>query len=301
MKRFTIILSVMLLCASSLFAQNIFFGNKKVKASNVYVTKDIRVSDFDRIQLSGSMDMVYEQKSGKPSLEIYASDNIVNLLEVDVEDGLLTIRFKKGYSISSGKVQIRATSANLYGVSLAGSGSIDLSKGIKTNHLTVQLSGSGDVMGKNIFCQEDLRVAISGSGDVDMQQLVCNQFGVSLSGSGDVEINNIDANNAKVSVAGSGDMKLRSLTCAKANVEVAGSGCIEMYGKSNDAQFEVAGSGEISAAGFEAKQVVVSIAGSGDVECYATDYLKASIAGSGEVGYKGNPELNVPKRGVHKL
>ena len=63
----------------------------------------------------------------------------------------------------------------------------------------------------------------------------------------------------------------------------------------------MAGSGEILAAGFEAKEVNVSIAGSGDVECHATDHLKVSISGSGEVGYKGNPQLELPKRGVHKL
>lgn len=301
MKRFAIILSAMLLCTSTLFAQVFTFGNKKVKASNVYVTKEIKISDFDRIKVAGSMDVVYEQQSGNPSLEIYTSDNIVNLLEVVVEDRVLSIRIKKGYSISNAKITIRATSPTIYELNLAGSGSIDLRKGVKTKHLNIQLAGSGEIMGKNIFCQEDLRVGISGSGDVAVQQMVCNKLDVSLAGSGDVAINDIDANKAKVSVAGSGDMVLKGFSCATAHVEVAGSGCIDLYGKTTEVNYEVAGSGEISATDFVAKKVTVQVAGSGDVECHATDYLKVSIAGSGEVGYKGNPELNIPKRGVHKL
>ena len=281
MKRFVLLLSAMLLCTSTIFGQVFTLGNKKVKASNVYVTKQIKIDDFDRLEVGGSMDVVYKQVKGKPSLEIYTADNIVDLVKTEVVNGTLKIGFKKGYSISYNKLIIRVSSEDINAISLAGSGSIDLANGVKTNKMNISLAGSGDVMGKNIFCQEDLRIALSGSGDVSMQQLACNQFDVSLAGSGDVLMKDVNVHTAKVSLAGSG--------------------CVEMYGKTDKSHFELAGSGEILAAGFEAKEVNVSIAGSGDVECHATDHLKVSISGSGEVGYKGNPQLELPKRGVHKL
>ena len=281
MKRFVLFLSAMLLCTSTIFGQVFTLGNKKVKASNVYVTKQIKIDDFDRLEVAGSMDVVYKQVKGKPSLEIYTADNIVDLVKTEVVNGTLKIGFKKGYSISYNKLIIRVSSEDINAISLAGSGSIDLANGVKTNKMNISLAGSGDVMGKNIFCQEDLRIALSGSGDVTMQQLACNQFDVSLAGSGDVLMKDVNVHTAKVSLAGSG--------------------CVEMYGKTDKSHFELAGSGEILAAGFEAKEVNISIAGSGDVECHATDHLKVSISGSGEVGYKGNPQLELPKRGVHKL
>ncbi|MBR0042136.1 MAG: DUF2807 domain-containing protein [Bacteroides sp.] len=281
MKRFVLLLSAMLLCTSTIFGQVFTLGNKKVKASNVYVTKQIKIDDFDRLEVAGSMDVVYKQVKGKPSLEIYTADNIVDLVKTEVVNGTLKIGFKKGYSISYNKLIIRVSSEDINAISLAGSGSIDLANGVKTNKMNISLAGSGDVTGKNIFCQEDLRIALSGSGDVSMQQLACNQFDVSLAGSGDVLMKDVNVHTAKVSLAGSG--------------------CVEIYGKTDKSHFELAGSGEILAAGFEAKEVNVSIAGSGDVECHATDHLKVSISGSGEVGYKGNPQLELPKRGVHKL
>lgn len=281
MKRFVLLLSAMLLCTSTIFGQVFTLGNKKVKASNVYVTKQIKIDDFDRLEVAGSMDVVYKQVKGKPTLEIYTADNIVDLVKTEVVNGTLKIGFKKGYSISYNKLIIRVSSEDINAISLAGSGSIDLANGVKTNKMNISLAGSGDVMGKNIFCQEDLRIALSGSGDVTMQQLACNQFDVSLAGSGDVLMKDVNVHTAKVSLAGSG--------------------CVEIYGKTDKSHFELAGSGEILAAGFEAKEVNVSIAGSGDVECHATDHLKVSISGSGEVGYKGNPQLELPKRGVHKL
>ena len=247
---------------------------------------DLRTPAFHATYEDGSTVTRLRYKShsiikGKPSLEIYTADNIVDLVKTEVVNGTLKIGFKKGYSISYNKLIIRVSSEDINAISLAGSGSIDLANGVKTNKMNISLAGSGDVMGKNIFCQEDLRIALSGSGDVTMQQLACNQFDVSLAGSGDVLMKDVNVHTAKVSLAGSG--------------------CVEMYGKTDKSHFELAGSGEILAAGFEAKEVNISIAGSGDVECHATDHLKVSISGSGEVGYKGNPQLELPKRGVHKL
>ena len=73
-------------------------GNKRVKASDNYVTKEIRVNDFTCINLWGSPDVIYTQQPGKPRVEIYAADNIVNLLDIHVKNNKLNIGFKKGYS-----------------------------------------------------------------------------------------------------------------------------------------------------------------------------------------------------------
>ncbi len=55
------------------------FGSKTVKASKNYVTKDIKVDNFTKLSVAGSPDVTYTQKSGKPTVEVYTSDNIVDL------------------------------------------------------------------------------------------------------------------------------------------------------------------------------------------------------------------------------
>lgn len=52
------------------------FGSKTVKASKNYVTKDIKVDNFTKLSVAGSPDVTYTQKSGKPTVEVYTSDNI---------------------------------------------------------------------------------------------------------------------------------------------------------------------------------------------------------------------------------
>ena len=286
MKRLTTIISMFLLLACSTFgfAENQFsiFGGKTVKASNRYVTKDIRVSNFNKIELSGSPDVIYRQKAGKPSVEVYTSDNIVDLLDIYVKDGTLVVKFKKGVRVSYNKLEIRVSSERINDIRIAGSGDIKLAGHIKTDDMNISIAGSGDINGENI----------SSTGG----------FKVSIAGSGDTELNNIHSNDLSLPIAGSGDMKINNaVTSGSTDVAIAGSGTVKLSGSSQEAELKISGSGDLYASGYQAKRVSATVSGSGNIECYATEFLKARTSGSGSVGYKGNPEIDYPKKGLHKL
>ena len=251
------------------------FGSKTVKASKNYVTKDIKVNNFTKLSVAGSPDVTYTQKSGKPTVEVYTSDNIVDLLDIRVKDNTLYIGFKKNVSVSYNKLEVRVSAEKLNGIAVAGSGDVELKNGLKTDDLKISVAGSGDISGNNISCT-DLDISIAGSGDI-----TCNDLQVSVAGSGDMKLNNVTANFTRASVAGSGTAILS--------------------GSTQEAEYSVAGSGDLLASDFVAKKASASVAGSGDIKCHATDFLKVRTSGSGSVGYKGNPELDYPKKGLYKL
>ena len=160
MKKFTTLTSIFLLttvlsaCAQSYShhfnSGNSWLGGKEVKASKNYVTKQIKVSDFNQIAVSGSLDVTYTQQSGKPKVEIYTSDNIVDLLDIYVKNGKLNLGFKKNVKVSYNKLEIRVTSEDLNAVNVAGSGDFKFTNGLKTDQLKMNVAGSGDKTGKKI-------------------------------------------------------------------------------------------------------------------------------------------------------
>ena len=225
------------------------FGGKTVKASKNYVTKNIKVDNFTGLNLAG-----------KPEVEVYTSDNIVDLLDINVANNTLNIRFKKGVNVSFNKLEIRIFSETLNSISIAGAGNIELANGLKTDHLKVSIAGSGDIQGSNITCTK-----------------------------------------LKTSIAGSGDLKLNNISATNTEVSIAGSGTAILTGKTREASYRIAGSGDLFASDLQAERVSASVSGSGDIKCHATDFLKARTSGSGDIGYKGNPELDVPKKGLYKL
>jgi len=113
------------------------------------------------------------------------------------------------------------------------------------------------------------KVALSGSGDVYTKDTIkADKFKMALAGSGDVIID-IDAGDLEMAVSGSGDMTAK--------------------GNADNAEIALSGSGDIHAYALKAKNAKVSLAGSGDIRVHATDYLKARVAGSGDITFKGKP------------
>lgn len=255
-----IVSGIFALSATACTCNSGLFGGKTVKASRNYVTKNIKVDNFTGLNLAGSPNVTYTQKAGKPEVEVYTSDNIVDLLDINVVNNTLNIKFKKGVSVSYNKLEIRVSSETLNNISVAGSGNVELANGLKTDHLKVSVAGSGDIEGSNITCA-----------------------------------------NLTASIAGSGDLKLDNVSAAGTEASVSGSGTAILTGTSQEADYRVAGSGDLFASGLQAKRVSASVSGSGDIKCHATDFLKARTSGSGNIGYKGNPELDFPKKGLYKL
>lgn len=292
MKKFTTLTSIFLLttvlsaCAQSYShhfnSGNSWLGGKEVKASKNYVTKQIKVSDFNQIAVSGSLDVTYTQQSGKPKVEIYTSDNIVDLLDIYVKNGKLNLGFKKNVKVSYNKLEIRVTSEDLNAVNVAGSGDFKFTNGLKTDQLKMNVAGSGDITASNIQCSQGFTANVAGSGDIECKQL--------------------KAADMDISVAGSGDLKIENALVTSANASVAGSGTVKISGNADKANYSVAGSGDLYANDFKVQNISASVAGSGDIKCHAVEHLKARVSGSGTIGYKGNPELDYPeKKKVYKL
>lgn len=292
MKKFTTLTSIFLLttvlsaCAQSYShhfnSGNSWLGGKEVKASKNYVTKQIKVSDFDQIAVSGSLDVTYTQQSGKPKVEIYTSDNIVDLLDIYVKNGKLNLGFKKNVKVSYNKLEIRVTSEDLNAVNVAGSGDFKFTNGLKTDQLKMNVAGSGDITASNIQCSQGFTANVAGSGDIECKQL--------------------KAADMDISVAGSGDLKIENALVTSVNASVAGSGTVKISGNADKANYSMAGSGDLYANDFKVQNISASVAGSGDIKCHAVEHLKARVSGSGTIGYKGDPELDYPeKKKVYKL
>ena len=113
---------------------------------------------------------------------------------------------------------------------------------------------------------------------------------VALAGSGDItNSGTIKAEDFKVALAGSGDIKL-TLSTGNVKTSIAGSGNVNLNGNSDSLVCSIAGSGDVNAYGLSTKSTSVSVAGSGNVKTTVSESIKARVAGSGTIYYKGKPD-----------
>ena len=93
----------------------------------------------------------------------------------------------------------------------------------------------------------------------------------------------------ELTLGGSGNIHAAGMTGPKLVVALPGSGDITVTGKTDNATIMLLGSGNIYCDGLQAHSVGVQIMGSGNVTAYADQRLDASIFGSGNVRYSGEP------------
>jgi len=233
-----------------------------VVGSKNYITKNVDVESFNHIIVQGSPDLIYTQtSSGKPKIEIYGSDNIVPLIETIVNDNTLTVKFKSNTNISN-------------------PGKLEI-RVTAPNIESMGVKGSGDIYIPKGMSTSNLILKVSGSGDITGKDINCDALNLSVGGSGDITLNRVKATNVNAKVSGSGD--------------------ITIDGTTTNADYSVAGSGDITAKNLKADNVQAVVSGSGDITCHADKSLTGKVRGSGDVGYKGNPEISFSKKGLRKL
>lgn len=114
--------------------------------------------------------------------------------------------------------------------------------------------------------------------------------GVYLSGSGNLSGSIKADNQLKLVVSGSGSIESDLGDAKLINASVSGSGDLTLTGSCDMLTLQIAGSGNINTDELRTKVVEAKIAGSGNGRIHVSDKLTASIAGSGNLTYSGNPE-----------
>ena len=219
------------------------WGGERVVGTGDVVTENRNVSGFTGVSSSLSADIDLRQSSTfKVSIE--GQKNIIDLVEMEVKDGTLKLRFKKGYSMTYKKtLKIQVEAPNFSYLGMLGSGNVRANGALSGEKLDISISGSGD-FDLTQLQYADVKVNISGSGDVDLGGTT-ERAELSISGSGDLKAKNLKAQSVRCRVAGSGDVSC--FAAKELDALVSGSGDIRYSGSPTSVKKKVSGSGDIEA------------------------------------------------------
>jgi hypothetical protein len=204
-----------------------------VKSNTNKSDENRAVSGFSEISSSGSYN-VFITMGNKESLRLEGSSEMISQIETKVENGILKIRNKKQMNWrswnSGGKVNIYIEARTLHGITLSGSGDIEVSGTIKSTELTNTISGSGSI--SQSMDAENFVAIISGSGKIIAKGKVENAK-ITIAGSGNFEGKGLQTTNSSVKVSGSGnitisaDKTLEALMSGSGNIRYSGNPSIK--------------------------------------------------------------------------
>lgn len=119
-------------------------GNKTIVGSGPVESMDVEVPAFDGVNVTGTCNV--DIQIGEPqSVEFYAQSEVLDVLTYEVDDGILEIGFKRGYSIkSSEEIRAEITIPGLQYTGVTGTGDYELS-GAQQERLDIYITGVGNV------------------------------------------------------------------------------------------------------------------------------------------------------------
>lgn len=246
-------LSILLVCLLTL-TLNSCNPFQMVRGDGNLVTQELTLDDYDMIEASHSVHIIYVQSEDTPALTVTTDQNIMEKYDFLVKGTKLQIKPKDEYKRANffpTQFTVSTNSKGLRKVDLAGNVTFDID---------------------SLFTGEVLNINLAGSGTINMNE--------------QININKLD-----VGLAGSATINAYHLNGKDFDGDIAGSGKINLGGSMTKASFEIAGSGTIRAFDLQVEDMECEIAGSGDIEISVSNSISAEVAGSGRIKYKGDPQI----------
>jgi hypothetical protein len=211
------------------------------KAAPSQASSERKLPAFSELKLCISADVILTQGPVQ-KVDIQASDRLLNLIETEVKDGKLTIKWSERFVRENEKIKIYITMAEIKSLHISGSGDIVSTSEISTLNIDLSISGSGSIK-LEMLKAEKIESSISGSADILIGgSSTVNSLNASISGSGNIKAPNLPVKNIEISVSGSGNCYIKALETIKARI--SGSGDIYYSGQATiDAK--VSGSGGV--------------------------------------------------------
>lgn len=217
---------------------------RKIKGDGPVVTETRNVQGFTSIN-AGIDGMVYFTPGNEYKVEIHAQKNIIDAMDTRVSGGELKIEFdyRKHLGIHD-RIDVYITAPNITGLTI---------------------NGSGDLQVMQPFQPQNLNLKISGSGSINIPDLQTSYLYAKISGSGDMAVGNGTADNEKVDISGSGNVDLLNLAGRSAEIHTSGSGTTKVN-VSESLDVHISGSGDVYYLGHP--EITADISGSGKVKPY---------------------------------
>lgn len=134
-------------------------------------------------------------------------------------------------------------------------------------------------------------ISVLGSGEATVDFTGAGEPVILVKGSGSIHAEGIAADSASMTVDGSGSITVQGIDLQKLRTKIDGAGEITADGTTDEHDVEIRGSGDYYAHDLESTNARVVIRGSGTADISVSDALDATIEGSGEIHYAGNPEI----------
>lgn len=200
---------------------------RKVIGEGPVLAEERIVANFTEVETS-IPGAVYLSEGTTQQVRIESQQNIINVVETKVEDGVLKLKLRNNTILANNSnLKVYISIPKYRAISLMGSGNVMVENSLNSHDMDVKLTGSGNMeidrlYGNNLYSE------LTGSGNIRINAGTVESQTVRITGSGDYDARNMNSNHAEVTITGSGNATVKASNSLKARI--SGSGNVYYYG-----------------------------------------------------------------------
>jgi|GEM_PF-650078 len=195
-------------------------NGERLVANNNVISETRDLSGFEQVEAGGAnnVHVVYGENF---KVELRGSSNLVQAYETKIDNKTLTLRYNDDVNVDDDDVEVFVTLPMLNGVTLSGSGDMDIrGRFPEAKEFVVNINGSGDINVSESFSCVSLEVDISGSGKAELSNLQTVRSDVTISGSGDTYVHAEEQLDVRIN--GSGTVYYKGSPRVKSDINGSG-------------------------------------------------------------------------------
>ena len=262
-----------------------------MSGSGQIITEAREIAGFTEVRSNGSFE-VYVTQAEEFSVEVVAYENLLPIIETYVTGYSLIIETSNNSCFKTGQpIKVYVSLPDVTVLELNGSGKL-IAGFTESAYLVCANRGSGYLAVDSVD-SERLNLSNSGSGHLEAGRIFTQEISMVQSGSGTIDLGAISGSEV-VSINHSSSGNVRSIIDGGKSISaiLSGSGRIDLSGEVQKADYTLNSSGRIDALDLMSYDARATSSGSGLIYVWAREYLEATITGSGDILYKGDPQVS---------
>ena len=189
----------------------IFIASTTAKAEQVvvkkynYVYSDTTIADFDKVSILNGINVVYTQSESQAGkVRIYAPEG-KDVVSITSKDGLVSIRYGRGYKRDFGVIMVYIYSKELTQVNCSVGANFTTDGIVSGEKLKLKVLNKSQIRCKNIIYDEVVAKRGLGRGDILLAGKV-KKATYSIIGNGEINADNLVADDVTCKILGKGDI-----------------------------------------------------------------------------------------------
>lgn len=189
----------------------IFIASTATKAEQVvvkkynYVYSDTTIADFNKVSILNGINVVYTQSESQAGkVRIYAPEG-KDVVSITSKDGLLSIRYGRGYKRDFGVIMVYVYSKELNQVNCLVGANFTTEGVVSGDKLKLKVLNKSQIRCKNIIYNEVVAKRGLGNGDILLAGKA-NSATYSIIGRGEIDADELVADDVTCKILGKGDI-----------------------------------------------------------------------------------------------